>query len=95
MSKEPVIWSAVIIGFVQATVVLCTAMGWVDLSTEQQSAVYAFAAALLALILPVLGAWYARSKTTPLADPRDEDGAPLSRVDNSPTLAQVRGARVK
>lgn len=95
MKTEPVITAAAIIGLVQAAVVLAVSMGWLDLSTEQQNNVYAFAAALLALIFPLLGAWYARGKTTPLANPTDEDGAPLSRADNSPTLAQVRGARVK
>lgn len=95
MNREPVISAAAILGLVQATVVLAVSMGWIDLSADQQKNIYAFAAACLALALPLIGGWLVRSRVTPLVDPRDEDGARLSRPDNSPTKAQVRAAQVR
>jgi len=43
--------------------------------------------------IPVLaifgGAWWASRKVTPLAAPRDVDGAQLTRADNSPAIGEL------
>lgn len=41
------------------------------------------------IIAIIGGAWWASRKVTPLAAPRDIDGAPLSRKDNKPAIAEL------
>lgn len=44
-------------------------------------------------VLAILGgAWWASRKVTSLAAPRDSDGVPLTRPDNSPAIAELESA---
>lgn len=52
---------------------------------------------LLDVGMPVLailgGAWWASRRVTSLAAPRDIDGSPLTRPDNTPAIAELAGAQ--
>ena len=99
MEKQPVVTAAtlhtllVVLG--NALVAWLSAMGIVQWDDAQKAATNGLIVALVNVAAIVGPAWWAKGKTAALADPRDEDGAPLSRSDNSPTIAQVRSARIK
>lgn len=95
MQSEPV-WSANgIVAAVSAVIAALIAFGVIDWSDDQRAAFMAAVVAVLGVVGPSIAAWWIRRQTTPLADPKDADGAPLSRSDNSPTIAQVRAAKIR
>lgn len=92
MSNEPVqnasSLSALLIVMIKAGVVLATAMGWVQWDTAQQAAVNGFSVAALDVVAVLVPMLWARSKVTPLAAPRDNEGVPLVRVDGQPVVSE-------
>lgn len=88
MTTQPVILSGAIYALLNAVLALVVGMGWYPLTAEQMVLWNTLFAAVIAV-----GTYFVQKRTTSLANPRDEDGAPLSRADNSPTIAQVRGAK--
>ena len=90
MQNEPVITANGIVAFVSAVIVLAISFG-APITEAQKAAIIG----VVVIVAPLAAAWYIRRHTTSLADPRDADGAPLSRPDNSPTIAQVRAAKVR
>ena len=65
------------------------------LTPEQIAAIRDFTVALvalgaLAISSPFVASLIARSKVTPLADPKDSEGEPLTRSDNSPAVTKAR-----
>lgn len=75
-TNEPVRLGALIIGLIGAGVTLLVAFG-IDLSADQQTAILAFAGAVIALLTALgVGEWV-RRRVTPLADPKDNEGRPL------------------
>lgn len=56
-------------------------------------------ATFLDITLPILAVWIAalwmRQKVTPTAKPRDEDGTPLTRPDNTPAISEIRVAQTE
>ncbi len=95
MKSEPVLVAGGIAGgiillIVSFLVMMVSLEVW-QLTLAQIATIRDFAARLVGLIalivaLPVVTAWFARKKVTPLADPRAPDGEPLTRSDNSPAL---------
>lgn len=80
MNTEPVITAASIAGLLSAGISFCRLMGWIALNDEQYNSLMLF----IGMALPIgLGVW-ARSQVTPLADPKDTDGVPLSRPNDIP-----------
>ncbi len=65
IKEEPVLFQAVI----QAFLALVIGFGLIQMTEQQTGLILAFAAAALAFLT--------RRAVTPLADPRDKDGAPL------------------
>lgn len=82
--------SAVLI-LVKAFITLGESSGW---WTSDQAKNWA---TFLDVALPILAvwgaAWILRNKVTPSAKPRDEDGTPLTRPDNTPAISEIRAAQ--
>ena len=79
------ITTAAITSLVGAIIALLISFG-VTLTGEQQAAIMGLVTVLSPWIVALVG----RATTTPLADPRDEDGVRLTRAGDMPTLKQQR-----
>lgn len=87
MNEEPVLSAAAIAGAVGAVLAALVSLGVIDLTAEQQAAILA----AIVAVTPIVAALWARAQVTPLANPRDVDGEPLSRSgDTLPLAAQAR-----
>lgn len=86
MTREPVIIANSIAALVSALIVAAVALGYLDWDETQQAAVMAV---VVAAVNVVAGIW-ARGQVTPLRQPRDVDGQPLTRPDSSPALKARR-----
>ena len=89
-SQEPVITAASIAGLVSAIMILLVTFG-INITVEQQVAILA----VIAAGAPIAAAIWARNKVTPLVNPTDEDGEPLTRTDNTPSLPAQRAAGIE
>ena len=103
MKSNPVMVAGRIAGGIAAAVgllvgaylAMAVSLGWWNLTPEQVNDVNGFAVALIGLVAlivliasPLVTAWYATKKVTPLADPRAPDGEELTRGDGSPALKE-------
>lgn len=86
LKREPVAIAGSITGLIMALVMWLLAMGYLDWTPEQITATEQLVAIAIPLILSVVAVIWARWESTPLVDPRDVDGEPLTRSDNSPAL---------
>jgi len=87
VNEEPVLSAAAIAGAVGAVLAALVSLGVIDLTAEQQAAILA----AIVAVTPIAAALWARAQVTPLANPRDVDGEPLSRPgDTLPLAAQAR-----
>jgi len=90
---NPVFTQAISIGtfiaLVKAILAFLLAFHVFNFDADQNSTVNV----LVDIAVPVLsvfaGAWWASRKVTSLAAPRDSDGAPLSRPDSTPAIAEL------
>ena len=74
MNREPLVVSAALVALAQGVLTAVVLMGWWDLSAEQTAAwmgVIALAGTATVVVLT-------RGKVTPLTDPRDAQGRPLT-----------------
>lgn len=83
---EPVLTAArlaaAVSGVIAAVGAVLTLLGWSDAGQVHQAEVLAggivtSVATLAAVVAPMVAAYRARAKVTPLSDPRDAAGAPL------------------
>lgn len=81
---NPVWNAAVVSSIVSAAITLLVAFG-VPVTEAQSAAILGF----VGVVTPVLMAWWASSRVTPLAEPRDTDGTPLTRPDNAPANKEL------
>jgi len=90
---NPVITQAVsaaaFIAVVKATLAMLIAFHVFVFSEEQKNSVDAWVDNVVPVLAIIGGAWWASRKVTSLAAPRDVDGAPLTRPDNSPAIAEL------
>ena len=77
MKSQPVLTAGSIVGVIMAGLVMAVSLGWLKLESTQMGNIETFLAAAVALLLPILGAWWASRRTTPTADPKTKDGEPL------------------
>ena len=80
MKREPVAIAALIVAVLEMFIMMMLAMGWVSWNTEQVASFNNFIVALAALgvaVIPLAGAYFARARVTPVADPRGADGVAL------------------
>jgi CelD/BcsL family acetyltransferase involved in cellulose biosynthesis len=88
MTREPVVSAQAIAAAVSAVIMLGLAMavslGWIVLDSNQMGSIEAFVGAIMALLVLVapqlVAAWWARSKVTPVANPKLPDGEPAALV---------------
>lgn len=78
IQNEPVLTAGAIVGAIMATLTALVALGVIDISSDQMSAIGAALTAILGLLLPIVGAIVARRYVTPVSNPRDNDGNPLT-----------------
>lgn len=86
MNTEPVVTAASVAALISSGVAFARLMGWIVLDDEQFNALMVF----VNLLLPIVAAMWARAQVTPLRQPRDVDGQPLTRPDSSPALKARR-----
>lgn len=94
LRPEPVTKAGTIAGAVAGLLItlggLARALGWLSDDVDvvavatQASDLIMGAAALWVVLAPHLLALWARTKVTPIADPRDDDGTPLVRDEHQP-----------
>ena len=80
MKTEPVLTAGAIAGVIMAGLGMAVALGWLRLDESQMKAVEAFVLPLLGLVVPIVAAWYARGKVTPVAAPKTATGEPAAIV---------------
>ena len=80
VQTEPVLTVGAIVAVITAGLQFLRLMGWLSLTDEQSDALMTF----VSLLLPLLGALWARSKVTPLTAPKDADGVALVRKTEYP-----------
>ena len=85
MTNEPVFTAGAIVAAIGALLAALVSLGVIHLSPEQQTAILTAAAA----ILPLAAALWARQQVTPLTQPRDTDGTPLSRPGDVPANKEL------
>ena len=84
-NTEPVLTAASLVGLISAGISFARLMGWIALNDDQYNQLMIF----IGLALPIgMGIW-ARSQVTPLTNPVDTDGVPLSRPNDVPANKQM------
>ena len=78
VTNEPVMTVGLIVGAIMATLAMLVSLGVINIDPEQMSAIETALASILALVLPLIGAFVARSQVTPVANPHDNEGNPLT-----------------
>lgn len=74
MGREPLLTRSTVVAVVTTLLAVLTAFG-LPISDTQQNAVLG----AVGVIAPIVLALWARRRVTPIADPRDDDGTPLTR----------------
>lgn len=72
IQREPVLTAAIVAGLVMAV-----SLGWLNLNSDQLGSIENFlniAEPLVAVAVPVILAWIARQRVTPMAAPRTSTG---------------------
>ena len=83
MKREPVMLGGLIVAVLEMFILMCIQMGWISWDSGQVASFNNFIVALVALLavgIPIAGAYIARAKVTPLAAPRTLDGEPAELV---------------
>lgn len=75
---------------VKALLPLGQTMGWWNLTDDQTKALVDFLETAIPIAVLWVGTIWVAKKTTPLANPVDEDGVQLTRPDNTPAKAELR-----
>lgn len=81
--REPLGPVAVVVAALAAILTALIAFG-VDVSEAQVAAILGVASTVGPIIVWLWG----RRRVTPVADPRDDDGAPLTRADGTPAVSR-------
>lgn len=74
---------------IKAVITYMRAMGWLNLEEDKYQATVVLVETVLPIAAVWIGALWAMRKTTALANPKDVDGTPLTRPDNSPAIPQM------
>lgn len=84
--KEPVVISTSIAGLISALLMWARLMDFIAWTDDQFNQTMI----VVSLALPIIAGLFARSQTTELRAPKDEDGTPLRRADGGTPQAQAR-----
>ena len=74
IAREPVMFGGLIVAVIEMGILMAMQMNWVNWNAEQLASFNNFVIALVALGAPIVGAYIARRKVTPLADPHTASG---------------------
>ena len=80
MKREPVAIAALVVAMLETFIFMALTMGWISWDSNQVASFNNFVVALMALlvvVVPLAGAYFARARVTPIADPRNGDGVQL------------------
>ena len=80
MKREPVAIAALVVAVLEMFIMMALTMGWISWDSGQVASFNNFVVALAALgvaVIPLAGAYFARARVTPIADPRGADGVQL------------------
>ena len=80
MKREPVAIAALVVAVLETFIFMALTMGWISWDSGQVASFNNFVVTLMALlvvVVPLAGAYFARARVTPIADPRDGDGVQL------------------
>ena len=80
MKREPVAIAALIVAALEMFIMMTLTMGWISWDSNQVASFNNFVVTLAALgvaVIPLAGAYFARARVTPIADPRNGDGVAL------------------
>lgn len=75
MKREPLVTAGTLAGVLSATFVVMIAFGF-NIDEDKQAAILG----IVAVLFPIVSPLFARSKVTPVSDPRDDDGNELIAV---------------
>jgi hypothetical protein len=67
MKNEPVMLAGAVVALVEAAIVMSVALGWLKLDDAQLASIMGTVVALAAVITPLIGGVWARSKVRPLS----------------------------
>ena len=81
MKQEPVLSYTLFVVAINTGIAMAQSLGLISLTDQQYASVTVFVSAMTILLAAVI-----RQYVTPLVNPRDDDGEPLTRSDNSPTI---------
>lgn len=84
--REPVVVSSSIAGLISALLMWMRLMGWIGWTDDQFNQTMI----VVSLALPIAAGFFARTQTTELRAPKDEDGKALIREDGALPRAQAR-----
>lgn len=76
MKREPVMIGGLVVAVVEMFILMCVQMGWLSWDSQQIASFNNFVVAfivLAAVAIPIVGAYIARSRVTPIADPKLPD----------------------
>ena len=83
MKREPVMLGGLVVAVLEMFILMCIQMGWISWNSEQVASFNNFIVAFVVLstvAIPLVGAYIARAKVTPLLDPRTLNGDPAELV---------------
>lgn len=83
--NEPVVSAGALAGVLSAVLLWVRMMGWINWTDDQFNQFMI----VVSLVLPIVTGIWARQRVTPLAAPRDTDGAPLSRPGDVPANKEL------
>ena len=80
MKREPVAIAALVVAVLETFIFMALTMGWISWDSGQVASFNNFVVTLMALlvaVIPLAGAYFARARVTPIADPRGAGGVQL------------------
>lgn len=97
MNSNPVLAASAsvtgVIVFVKALISLARAMNWFSMTEDQWNAWSVFFETVIPIAAVWIGAWWVSRQTTSLANPRDVDGAALSRSDDQLPIKKLEAVQ--
>lgn len=87
--------AATFIALIKAIIAVLNAFHIFNFDEQQNATLVALIDTAIPVVAVLFGGWWASRKVTPLAAPRDSDGAELSRPDNSPAIAEMESIHVE
>ena len=92
-SKAPIEWANIVAALL-SLLSLAVAMGWLNVTGDQFTAIEGALGAIGVVLWPTLAALWARKQTTPLSQPKDVDNTPLVRENGAQPIKVAERAAI-